>query len=164
MGDLSGLITLRDWNSSDLRRTTVDKQLDSGNETGIVRCEEQRRARDLFRLSDPAHRHQRHERVFHFLRNSREDARLDRTGAYDIHSDPSGFEIVRPGAREGAHSGFACVVNARALEAFHARDRTSHDDRSAVSHERECLLHTEQRAAYVEVECFIEALFRYLSE
>lgn len=52
-GTMPGTVPSR----SDLRLTTVGKQLDAVDETGVVRGQEERGGGNLFRLADTTHRH-----------------------------------------------------------------------------------------------------------
>jgi len=52
-GTMPGTVPSR----SDLRLTTVGKQLDAVHKTRVVRGQEERRSGNLFRLADTTHRH-----------------------------------------------------------------------------------------------------------
>src|ERR1700724_4800188 len=78
-----------------LRRPAIDKQLDPSHKTGIVRRKKKCRRGDLMRLTDPTHRDDRYELVFHLLRNADEDAGVDRARADHIHANVPVFQVNR---------------------------------------------------------------------
>src|SRR5580658_378869 len=84
----------------DLGSSTIDEQFDPGHKTGIVGGKKERRRCDLMRLTDPAHWNQGDELILDLLWNSDECAGVDSAGTEHIHTNLSGFQIHRPGARE----------------------------------------------------------------
>ena len=75
------------------------------------------------------------------------------------------LEVVSgPAASEGPDGGFAGGVDAEGVHAFRGSRRSRQDDRAAVFHQRQGLLHCEKRAPDIAVECFVKMLFRYRAE
>jgi hypothetical protein len=85
-------------------------------------------------------------------------------GLSTFTADLPRLQIDGPRPRERPDGGLAGVVDAEGRESLHARYRAVHDDRSAVDHERERLLHGEERSADVQVEGPVEVLLRHLAD
>ena len=70
-----------------LCRPAIDEELDSCDETRVVRCEKECCRSVLMRLTDPAHWDDRYELVLNLSRNAFEDSGVDRAGTDHIHAN-----------------------------------------------------------------------------
>ena len=80
------------------------------------------------------------------------------TGSDRVHANAALAEVVRPGTSEGPNGGLRGAVNAHPWKAFDRSDRRGQDDRPAIVHEWQALLHGEEQSPHVGVEVEIEEL------
>src|SRR5579862_7637385 len=92
---------------SDLGGTPVNEEFDTVNEARVVRGEEESYGCDLFRTAHLAAWDEGFEALLCVGAEWVEDCRIDGAGAEDVHANSSLLELNQPGAREGAHGGFA---------------------------------------------------------
>ncbi len=84
------------------------------------------------------------------------------SGAQDVHANVAGFQVHRPGPREGTERGFARAIDADGGETHRAGDRRVQDDGAAVrKHGRGFC--TVKRVPDVEVEV-LSKLLGHLAE
>ena len=81
--------------------------------------------------------------------------RIYRAGTDDVDPDPS-FELGSPSSGEGTYGRFAGAVHDSARKSLHSGNRTIQNDRPAVLHERQSLLHGKQAPTDVDVERIVE--------
>src|SRR5579859_6517688 len=74
------------------------------------------------------------------------------------------LELRGPSPHERAESGLRRAINAEGGRPFHARDRAVENDGATVIHERQGLLHGEQRPLDVDVEKLIEMFLSDIAE
>ena len=148
----------------DLSGTTVYEEFDSIDEAGIARGEEQGDGRDLLWASHLAAWDLGFEELFGFFSQGIEDWRVDGAGTEDVHADSALLELQEPGASERANRSLAGAVDAEAGESLDAGDGSVQEDGAVVVEQWQRLLHSEERAAHVQVEGFVEVFFGYLFE
>jgi len=95
-----------------------------------------------------------------FLPKPFEARSVDGAGADRVDANLAVFEILDPGAGEGADSGFCGAVNAESRSTFYGDDGGIENDRAAVGEERKRFLDGKEEAFDVGVECLVVMGFR----
>jgi len=148
----------------DLGGTAVHEELDPVDKTGIAGGKEEGDGCDLLRASHFAAWDLGLEELLDVGSEGIEHRRVDRTGTEDVHANSALLEFQQPCASEGADRGLAGAVDAARREALNARNGAVQKDGAVVVEVRERLLHSEERAAHVEVEGVVEVLLGDLFE
>src|SRR5579872_5039220 len=157
------------FSSLDLGHAAIDVELDSGNVTRLVRCEERNSFGDLIRISQPAERNVLRKVVFHLrqrvaLLPSVENWRVNMSRADGVDADAAVLQFVGPGPRERPDRRLGGAVNADRREAFHVSNRPRENDRPTVVYKRKRLLHGEEHSFHVGVEVKIVELLVHAAE
>src|SRR5262249_13951460 len=130
--------------SSDLRQTSIDEQLDAGDVASVVGSEERDGGSDVFRMPNPTEWYALPVLSGHgiprLLREPLQAGRVDTSRADDVDPDPARLEVARPGAGKRTKSRFGRAVDAAADEPLRPHDGGRQDDGSAFAQERQRLL------------------------
>src|SRR6266481_3742287 len=145
-----------------LRRTTIDKEFNSGDKAAVVGSQEYRRFGDFIRSAQPPHRnggnHGRLELLgfFCILAQGIDSGRIDWAGADGVDPDLAVFQIGGPRTRKRTHSSLGCAVNAKCRHALHGNDGSVQDDGPSVDQQRKRLLYGEEKSFDIRAERLVE--------
>src|SRR6266850_5074385 len=137
--------------SSYLSSAAIGEQLDTGDETGIIGCQEERGPCNFVRLSHATHRNSGHDPRDRIRGLPARQGRLDGARTQDVCTDTALLQVGRPGTRKRAQGRFGRAVDAETGSTLHARDRTDQNDGTALNQERQGLLHGEKGSLDVQV-------------
>src|ERR1700690_2100564 len=136
----------------DLGSATVNKEFDTGDETGVIRSEKQRGLGNFLGFPHASHGDGGHNPRNQVCRLPARQRRIDRTRTHNVRTYTTVLQIRSPGSHERADSSLTRGVDAEAGRTLNTRDRAVENDRATVIQKRQSLLHREQRSPDIDVE------------
>src|SRR3984885_1182476 len=151
--------------TSNLGHAAIDEEFDSIDKTAVVGSEEQDSLRNFIGDADASKRdygslggYETRHLLFGQAKLVVTWGRYG-TGADDVYTDLAVFQIDDPAAREGTQRGFARGIDAERRHTLDRNHRRVEDDRGSSGHQRQGLLHAEQRSLHIDVESLVETRF-----
>ncbi len=156
--------------ASDLSPATIDLDVCTVDEARRVRRQENGRRRDFVGSANPSKRNLCRHPGHHGCQGdgiwggSSETGCFYRARADDVDPDLAALQINDPVPRKAADCSLGCCVDAAASQTLERNRRRHQDDGAAVGHQREGLLHREDKAFHIDGEQAVEVLFGYLAD